>query len=580
MTKLRFVFSLAAMLAASAIGFGNPEPKKPSAIRVAPPSPAFSDSERQRELAARRARVLDRMADNSVMVLLSAEPRIYSNDVDFMYRQENNLYYLTALKQANATLVLAKIGGTRSEFLFLPKRNPQFEAWNGRMYSNDDATRLSGITTIVNAADQKKYIEALKSGTPFTTADGVSVPSTSAKTYLILPDGDRDFNGHREFGQEAELAKSLVNEVNAAPIFDELRLIKSPYEIRLMQQAIDITTEAQMRSMGIVGRANWEYEVQAEVEYTFRRRNADYWGYPSIVGCGPNATTLHYVESQGAIKPGNLLLMDVGAEFDHYTADVTRTFPVNGKFTKEQAEIYQIVYDAQEAAAATIRPGSKVADASAAAAKTIEEGLAKLGLIEGVGALVPGTTQSVPDGKGGTRIVGVPQYKMWYIHGWGHWLGMNVHDVGNYNAPLAPGMIMTNEPGIYMREDALDYFDLSKPEIKAFVDKIRPVFEKYRAIGVRIEDDMLVTETGVEWMTRALPRKISEIESLMERTRKEMKNVSLIRPDFNPTFASTGSAFERSETDIFEWRRPLSGSTERRGWRISTTESGHDHDAE
>ena len=182
---------------------------------------------------------------------------------------------------------------------------------------------------------------------------------TAETAYLLLPFNERDSNGTAEFGRESEFSKSLSGYKieNARPIVDNLRHIKSPYEIKLMQHAIDITTEAQMRSMGMVGRAKYEYEVQAEVEYTFRRRNADYWGYPSIVGCGPNATTLHYVESQGEIKKGDLMLMDVGAEYDHYTADVTRTYPVNGKFSKEQAEIYRIVYDAQEAAAKASRPG-------------------------------------------------------------------------------------------------------------------------------------------------------------------------------------------------------------------------------
>ncbi|MFN0280156.1 MAG: M24 family metallopeptidase [Pyrinomonadaceae bacterium] len=249
-----------------------------------------------------------------------------------------------------------------------------------------------------------------------------------------------------------------------------------------------------------------EYEVQAEVEYTFRRRNADFWGYPSIVGCGPNATTLHYVESQGSVKPGDLLLMDVGAEYDHITADVTRTFPVNGKFTKEQAEIYQIVYDAQEAAARAAKPGATMSDLSRAADQVIKNGLAKLGLIES-----PDATYQI-NFKG--QLVNMPQYKIWYMHGLGHWLGMNVHDVGDYAKPLQPGMTFTNEPGIYIREDALNYLP-DTPQSKAFVAKIKPAFDKYKNTGVRIEDVMLITDTGVDWMTKALPRSIADIEAFM-----------------------------------------------------------------
>lgn len=248
-----------------------------------------------------------------------------------------------------------------------------------------------------------------------------------------------------------------------------------------------------MRAMATVGRASWEYEVHAELEYTFRRRNADFWGYPSIVGCGPNATTLHYVESQSPVKKGELLLIDAAAEYDHYTADITRTYPVNGKFTKEQAEIYQIVYDAQEAVAKATKPGVTFQQLGQIARNTINEGLFKLGLV---------TDKN-------SRQVGY-----WFIHGLGHWIGMNVHDVGGYASPLKPGMVYTNEPGIYIREDALDNLP-DTPENRAFKEKVRPVFEKYKNIGVRIEDDMLVTETGVEWMSGKLPRSIEDIEAFM-----------------------------------------------------------------
>ena len=325
-----------------------------------------------------------------------------------------------------------------------------------------------------------------------------------------------------------------------------------------------------MRAMATAKNVRYEYETQAEIEYIFRKRNADYWGYPSIVGCGPNATTLHYVESQGAVKPGDLLLMDVGAEYDHYTADVTRTFPVSGTFSKEQREIYQIVYDAQEAAAAKIKPGARFSEPTQAAAKTIEEGLAKLGLIESVGAFIPGTESEVPDGKGGKRKVGIPQYTIWYMHGWGHWLGMNVHDVGDYAEILKPGMIMTNEPGIYIREDALDYF-ADTPEMKAFIAKIRPAFEKYKNTGVRIEDDMLVTESGTEWMTKNLPRKLDEIENFMARASKEITVAVLPNNDFENAVINQNAGLFLNQTsfDSFSPFNKLHGKTIRRGWIAS-----------
>jgi Xaa-Pro aminopeptidase len=457
----------------------------PLTVRLTPPAPRFTDAERQAELARRRAAVAAKMDDNSVMILFSAEHRLYTNDVDYVFRQENNLYYLSNLKQADSTLVIKKSGGVVTETVFMPKRNPQFETWNGMMYSNEDAARICGIKNIVNATERDAYFQTLKD------KKGERLQTV----YLLLPDGENDTDGMREFRVENEFSKHLAGYkvVNAQPIFADLRQIKSPYELKMLQHAIDITTEAQERAMTMVGRAKMEYEVQAEVEYTFRRRNADFWGYPSIVGCGPNATTLHYEESQGPVKRGDLLLMDVGAEYDHYTADVTRTFPVSGKFTKEQAEIYQIVYDAQEAAGKVAKPGATMSNLTNAANRVISDGLFRLGLITDKNS---------------------QQYRIWYMHGLGHWLGMNVHDVGDYLKPLAPGMTYTNEPGIYIRADALDYLP-DTPENRAFIAKIRPAFEKYKNIGVRIEDDMLITPTGVEWMTKRLPRKMSEIEVFM-----------------------------------------------------------------
>lgn len=473
----------------------NGDPKSP-AIRITPPAPKFSDTERQAELARRRAAVAAKMSDKSMLILFSAEPKLYANDVDYVYRQENNLYYLTALKQDGATLVITKDGTKINEILFLPKRVALREAWEGKMYSREWASTISGLTKLVDSSERDAFFKALKEKQGFASKDGsASIANAAATVYLLLPASPRDENGAREFRVENEFSKELSGYKieNAQHIFADLRHIKSPYELKLLQHAIDITTEAQMRSMAMVDRAEWEYQVHAEVEYTFRRRNADFWGYPSIVGCGPNATTLHYVESQGEVKKGDLLLMDVGAEYDHYTADVTRTYPVNGKFSKEQAEIYQIVFDAQEAVAKATKPGVTFQQLSQIARDTINEGLFKLGLV---------TDKN-------SRQVGY-----WFIHGLGHWLGMNVHDVGRYGVPLKAGMVFTNEPGIYIREDALDNLPKT-PENMAFIEKVRPAFEKYKNIGVRIEDDLLVTETGVEWMTKNLPRKISDIESFM-----------------------------------------------------------------
>ena len=261
--------------------------------------------------------------------------------------------------------------------------------------------------------------------------------------------------------------------------------------------------------------------------------------------------------------------MDVGAEYDHYTADVTRTFPINGKFTKEQAEIYQIVFDAQEAAAKTIKPGARFSQPSQAAAEVIKNGLARLGLI------------TAPDAKfeisSNGQTVQYPQYLLWYMHGWGHWLGMNVHDVGDYSTTFQPGMVMTNEPGIYIRGDALDYV-IDTPTNKDFIAKIKQAFEKYKNIGVRIEDDMLVTETGTEWMTKALPRTIADVEAFMAKASKEVPYTAMLNKNLNPRLA----VFGREEKAFLpeNFINIPQGETERRGWiwaGKNTAQSGLSH---
>jgi len=493
---MRLFFSGILLAAIALTAISSAAQKRPAAIRTAPAAPVFTKVERHEELAKRRKAVAAAMADKSILILFSAEPKLYTNDVDYVYRQENNLYYLTGYKQRGATLVIAKDGAKITEALFMPKRVAAEEVWTGKMYSREQAADLSGMTALVDSSEREAFFKSLKEKTAFVSKDGaVTIPSVAQTLYLLLPESPMDRDGAREYRVESEFAKENpgLKVINAQPMFADLRHIKSKYELRLLQHAIDITTEAQMRSMAVVGSSKWEYEVHAEVEYTFRRRNADSWGYPSIVGCGANATTLHYEESQGAVRKGDLLLMDVGAEYDHYTADVTRTYPVNGKFSKEQAEIYQIVYDAQEAVARAAKPGTTMAELGDIARNVISKGLFKLGLV------------TSPD-SGDSRV--------WFMHGLGHWLGMNVHDVGRNGVPLRPGMVFTNEPGIYIREDALDNLP-NTPQWTAFKTKVRPAFEKYKNVGVRIEDDMLVTPNGVVWMTKDLPRKISDIEAFM-----------------------------------------------------------------
>jgi Xaa-Pro aminopeptidase len=495
--------------------------------RLTPPAPVFSDQERVAELIQRRERVAESIGPQSMLILFSTEPRIYSNSVNYPYRQENNLYYLTNLKQNNATLILLPGNAKTKEILFIPRRNPLTETWDGHMYSAAEAHQISGINEIWQSSEFEPFIKALRNRQPYlpkpenifmsNLPPGTTISNDhgfntmfdaaakgEAGIFMLVPPGDgesREYKYEQRFASEWAKTASGYSIKNAWPVFVRMRLVKSPMELRIMQHAIDISIEAHQRSWAAAGNAKWEYEVDAEVAYTFKLRNADNWGYPDIVGCGPNATTLHYIESQGPVKSGYLLLMDVGAEYDHYTADITRPFPVNGKFSPAQAELYQIVYDAQEAVAKASKPGATLSDVNRAGTEVIKQGLFKLGLITDLNS---------------------PQHRLWFMHGTSHWLGMNVHDVGG-GAKFVPGAVFTNEPGIYIRLDALDQIQpgFSQADWEKFKAAVSPAFEKYKGIGVRIEDDMLITADGVRWLSEALPRKMNEIEDFIAKARRQ-----------------------------------------------------------
>lgn len=509
-----------------------------TAIVRTPPAPVFSDGERQSELANRRERVARKVGAGNVLILMSSEPRVYTGDVDYEYRQENNFYYLTGIKQEHSTLVMMPYadGTKHSAILFVPRRNPQVETWTGKMIGASDAARISGITDIRDAREFAAFMKALGEGSEYVAppesilnkANDTSAASEamkkfvtarstkSAKLFMLAPEA-RARNTAREFRYEARFADAWERDVKdfpierAFPIFAELRMIKSPYEQRIMQHAIDITAEALGRAMGAAHKLKHEYEVEAEVEYTFKRRGADFWGYPSIVGCGANATTLHYWQSTDAVKSNDLLLMDVGAEYDHYTADVTRTFPVSGVFTKEQAEIYNIVLRAQDAAMKAINRHATFDDLNRAATKVIQQGLYELKLIP------------TPD---------APEYRLFFMHGVSHWLGMNVHDVGLSGAAgkLAPGTVFTVEPGIYIRPDALDNLP-DTPEANKFKTFARVAFERYKGIGVRIEDDVVMNETGFRVMSEKLPRTVTELERFIAAAQREVALSRFVAPN-------------------------------------------------
>ncbi|HEV2663507.1 MAG TPA: Xaa-Pro aminopeptidase, partial [Blastocatellia bacterium] len=467
----------------------------PEIWRIAPPAPKISESDRLAELRARREEVMKRMGDKAVMVLFGAEPRVYANDVDYHYRQENNLYYLTGVKQEDATLVLIPGAKRTREILFMPPRDPRNETWHGHMMSADEARARSGVQEVWDGGLLNGFLAFLapRGDQAIAKRGSVSKPnaqlagewqnefqtlieavkSGQGEIYLLAPSTNRDIREYRQEYEFAEAIKATPTGLKfkpAAPIFAELRQVKSPWEQKLLQHAVDITAEAFHRVFAAAAPGMHEYEVQAEFEYTFRRRGADNWGYPCIVGAGANATTLHYITNQDRLDDGSTLLMDCAAEYDHYSADITRTIPINGKYTKEQAEIYNVVLEAQTEAIKLARPGNFMLGSdpkntvNGRSTEVIKEGLLRLGLI---------TSKENNE------------YRTWFMHGTSHWLGMNVHDVGVHGKALAPGMILTVEPGIYIRPDALDVLPKT-PENERFIKAVRPAFEKYKGVGVRI----------------------------------------------------------------------------------------------
>jgi Xaa-Pro aminopeptidase len=291
------------------------------------------------------------------------------------------------------------------------------------------------------------------------------------------------------------------------PLLGELRVIKNEYEISCLRKAIDITCEAHKAVLSHAEPGMYEYEIEGLIEYTYRQQGTQEIAFPSIVASGPNATILHYSINDRKVEPGDLILMDIGASYKHYAADVTRTIPVSGKFSKEQLEIYSIVLQAQKAAIETVKPGTGLRTLNERIIHVGSKGLFELGLISDVSSKW--------------------QMRVWQMHGTSHWLGLDVHDDGPYDFKeskglvLEPGMVFTIEPGIYISRNVLENLDILFPHIPqaerdGFIEFIRPALEKYLDIGIRIEDDILVTDHGYEVLSSSAPKEVDEIEDLMK----------------------------------------------------------------
>lgn len=457
----------------------------------------------QDDLAVRRAAVLQHLSPDDMLVLWSAPERVYSHDVDYEFRQDSNLYYLTGIDQPDTILVLMPGNRERTAILFISPSNPEREHWNGHLLTPAEATAQSGIPTVYPTTSFDAFMDAILGGSTY------GVPADSGEfarfqtgrrqqtaRLLVLgppPGLDGELTPEYRFANRARERFLGLSVGDATGIVHGLRQVKTPYERKVMQESAKVSSDAHMAGMKAARPGAFEYEVEAAIEYVYKKNGAFDWGYPSIVASGPNATVLHYEKSSRQMQDGELLLVDAAAFYHYMTVDITRTYPVNGRFTPAQRDIYDLVLQAQEEGMKAARPGNGLAAVHQRTVDVIKQGLLKLGLITDPGG---------------------DQYRMWYTHSATHWIGIDVHDVGSRERPLEPGMAFVIEPGLYIRESVLDNLPKTAAN-ETLIEKIRPAVQRYKDIGVRIEDSFLLTASGLIRLSAAVPRTAEEVETFM-----------------------------------------------------------------
>ena len=416
------------------------------------------------EFWERRTRVFAQMQPNSALLLFSEIEKRRNNDCSYPFRQDSYFWYLTGFNEPNAALLLLKTEQAEKAIIFLRPRDPLLETWNGR--------RLG-----VERAPQQLNVNEAYSIEEFATVLPKILKNLTALYYVpeIHTWGDK---------LVTESAVSFSEILDWRPMLSEMRLIKSPNEIRLMQQAGQITALGHIKAMQTTRPNRVEYEIESDILHEFNRHCARFPSYNSIVAGGNNACILHYTENDRPLNDGDLVLIDAGCEFAMYAGDITRTFPVNGKFSQPQREIYELVLKAQKRAIELLVPGNSIKQANDEVIRIKTQGLVDLGILKG----------------NVDTLIEQQAYRQFYMHGLGHWLGLDVHDVGSYGQDkqriLEIGMVITVEPGIYISKDA-------------------DVPEQYKGIGVRIEDNLLMTEYGNKILTVAAPKEIADIDNLM-----------------------------------------------------------------
>ncbi|MEL6855439.1 MAG: aminopeptidase P N-terminal domain-containing protein [Cyanobacteria bacterium J06607_13] len=441
----------------------------------------------QSEYRQRREAVLEAIGQGTA-IFCSAPPAVMHNDVDYLYRQDSNFFYLTGFNEPDAVAVLSPGHKEHKFVLFVRPKDKEKETWSGYRTGVEAAKTKYG-------ADEAYPIEAL---------DEKLVEYVKKAPRLYYHFGiDRAFNDRivslwqHLLGKMTKKGTGPVAIEDSKLLMQQFRRIKTPYEIEKIRKAIAISTEAHNTAREMARPGMYEYEIQAAMENIFRRAGAMGPAYPSIVATGQNACILHYVENNQPLKEGDLLLIDAGCAYDYYNADITRTFPVSDRISKEQKIIYDLVLQAQLAAIEQVQPGLPFNAFHDAATKIITTGLVELGLLQG----------------DVDKLIETKQHKAFFMHGTGHFLGLDVHDSGILRnpdktwKPFVPGNIVTVEPGIYIPPD-YEPAKLTEDELKEGKVPQPQIEDRWKGIGIRIEDDVLVTQTGHEILTAAVPKEL------------------------------------------------------------------------
>jgi Xaa-Pro aminopeptidase len=437
------------------------------------PPPGIPSKEQTKQ---RREAMMQRIR-GGIAIFPAAPTAIRNADVEHEYRQDTDFYYLTGFEEPNAVAVLAPDHPEHRFVLFVQPKDREREVWTGWRVGDERAKQEYG-------ADAAFTTDKLDEELP-------KLAEKAARIYYRFGSDptfdDRLVGLMRRFQRQRQReGTGPTSVIDPAEILHEMRVIKSHDELALLRRAIDITCEGHIAAIQALKAGVYEYEIEAIIRYVFRKNGSPRSGYPPIVASGENATVLHYTVNDDRVEDGDLLLIDAGAEFGYYTGDVTRTLPARGTFTEDQAVLYQLVLDAQLQAIEAIRPGATFIEPHDRAVRVLTEGLVRLGLLEGEI----------------DKLIEEDALKKFYMHRTSHWLGMDVHDAGPYKVAdewrrLAPGMVMTVEPGLYIAAD------------------LQGVDPRYRGIGIRIEDDVLVIEGGNEVLSARVPKLIEDIERLM-----------------------------------------------------------------